>query len=222
MGLLGDSPEQQRQKRKNDLIAAIRRIQQENIASGSNLIGQQTQKNIASERAAAARRAAAGGFSAEQNVGGAESRALEAGGTELQRYIQATNAQASQAEIGAEQEFAERPMAPGPSDWLLSLGGAAGQIKHGIDLASLNASSTTPTSTTPEATPGVTPASVQTPMTIGGMRPSSSPNEMNYTKYLQNASASMEGIPEQTFMPGFGKKKLPGSSIVDFYTKAYK
>lgn len=221
--LFGDSPEEQRRKRKDALIAAIRRIQMEKTTIAAKEIGDLTQRNVASSRAAATRQAAAQGINAEPSIATAEGRALDTGGSQLQASIRDINKQAGDQEYSAEADFSQRPIEPSVSDYILGLGGAAGQIKHNIDMANQLAAA--------DASGGMISTTAKAPIPqlpnaqqeIFGQGPTSAPvGSTNYNDYLSKASASMSGIPDQTFLPTLNRRKIPGMDIVESYRKLYR
>ena len=224
ISLFGGSPEEKRRKRKDELIAAIRRIKTQNIAAGANIIGAQTQRNVASGRAAAARRAAALGVAAEPMVETAAGKALDVGGQDLNRFVAQTTAQAGEQELQAETEFSGRPIEPSISDYILGLGGAASEVKHGIDVATAISDANKAGGIVSANRTAAEPVKAPTSLTDSIFTPalSRAPETTDFSGYLSKASASLGGIPEQTLLPQFNKRKMPGESVVDFYTKTYR
>lgn len=151
--LFSKSPEDERQERRAELRRRINELRKSTLAehtkaiqAGVERINAATQAQAVSSRQAARRRATALGFSgeAESFILPAEGQVLERG-SEARRGYETTareigaglNQQFDQAELGAELDFAGRPIEPGLTDYLLEIGGAGfqfGQAQRQADL----------------------------------------------------------------------------------------
>jgi len=130
-GRSGRSPEEERQERRRQLLAQINEARRRAISD----ITRQTIAEMASARQAAARRALSLGreTDAESFILPAESRIAETG-TEA---LRATQRLYDQELIGAEREFAGRPIEPGIGDYLAEIGSSALAFKQDQDLLNL-------------------------------------------------------------------------------------
>lgn len=121
------SADVERQRRYLQLLAQIQAFQRQQLGQGMGMIESQTASNVSAARSAAVRRAAAMGRSGnvEAIAQPIESNVANAGANAEERFIAGVNSQAAQAELGAAQSFADRPIpSQGLSDTLLTAGQA--------------------------------------------------------------------------------------------------
>ena len=136
--LFGESPEDKRKRRKNELIQAIQSYRQNALREGSQTISKLTQGQVASARQAGARRAASmGAGDASAYIAPAETKAEVQGGRAIGDLTSRINEQTNQALLGVENDWADRPEEPGVSDYILGLGETALKIKSGLDKSKL-------------------------------------------------------------------------------------
>lgn len=130
-------PEEERRRRRTELLAEIAKARTARLERGVKEIGQNTAGLMANVAADARRRAAAEGRSdvealilpGQSNVAEAGSNALRGFQTDTQNYF-------DQAQLEVEQGWAGRPIQPGITDYLEELGVAALQYKSAQDRVS--------------------------------------------------------------------------------------
>lgn len=158
--LSGGSAERERQARMQRLLQQIAQQRASTLAAGSREIVKGTESSAGVARQAAARRAAAAGVSganAESYVLPGESNAYNRGTDALENFTTETNRTFDRAALNAEADFADRPIAPDASDYLMEIG--SGALKFGQDREYLDAMNSL-NAPNPQA-PGVPVASTQ-------------------------------------------------------------
>jgi hypothetical protein len=153
LSLFGDSAEQKRKKRLDDLLAANRAIKIDTENRGFLRLGGQVQRNMSAARQAATRRAAAMGRmgAVEAFAAPAESRAQEAGGQAISQYSESLDRMFAQADLQAQAEYAGSPITPSTGETVGALGSGIGrfmQNKNYIDMLK-NFGMNKPATTTP-------------------------------------------------------------------------
>jgi hypothetical protein len=132
----GDSPEQQREKRKADYLKVLANLRQQELTQATAAINQQTTGQMSNVRQAAARRfASMGRGDAEAAINPAVSGVADIGSRTLENTTQGINRSFDQAQIDAEAGYANRPIEPSLTDTLLELGNASLNFKGTQDRA---------------------------------------------------------------------------------------
>jgi hypothetical protein len=132
----GDSPEQQREKRKADYLKVLAGLRQKELVDATAAISKQTTGQMSNVRQAAARRfASMGRTDAEAAINPAVSGVADIGSRTLENTTQGINRSFDQAQIDAEAGYANRPIEPSLTDTLLELGNASLNFKGTQDRA---------------------------------------------------------------------------------------
>lgn len=139
-GIFGDSEEDVRERRKNELLASIAESYSKRLVSGYREIARQGHADRATAERRARERMSAEGFApsqAETVFQPLEAAAGESQSKAVGQYTNAMNQWKANAEEQVQYDWAGRPIEPSLDQTLLSLGSAAVQMKQNVDAANL-------------------------------------------------------------------------------------
>lgn len=135
--LFDKDPEEERRRRRAELLAEIAKARTARLERGTREINQGTTGAMSNAAAAAAKRAASLGRSdVEAFLLPGQSAIAEAGSNALRGFQTETENYFDQAQLEAEFGFAGRPIEPGITDYLEELGVAGLQYKSAQDRVS--------------------------------------------------------------------------------------
>ena len=134
-GLFGESEEEIRAKRKNELLKQIAAIRAQAIRTGITQLADVTTRQAANVRQAAAQRAASLGRTgqAESFIAPGEQATMAGGSAAAREYMTDVNKRFAPYEVGAEEQYANRPIQPNISDYLQRIGATAMRYKQNED-----------------------------------------------------------------------------------------
>jgi len=134
-GLFGESEEEIQAKRKNELLKQIAAIRAQAIRTGITQLADVTTRQAANVRQAAAQRAASLGRTgqAESFIAPGEQATMAGGSAAAREYMTDVNKRFAPYEVGAEEQYANRPIQPNISDYLQRIGATAMRYKQNED-----------------------------------------------------------------------------------------
>jgi hypothetical protein len=112
-GAFASDPEEERAKRKQELLASIAQYRTQALQRGVATINAATTQQMSNVRAGASRRMASLGKTgdAEAFIAPGQQQVATAGSNSLEGFVNSTNQQYDQAELGVSEDWAARPMA---------------------------------------------------------------------------------------------------------------